>query len=257
MYEWVHHHIQEGIDKFILIDDNSDDDYLECNDWLNEFIKSGKIEVHQSVHDQNNDYDRFIPNVKKFTWVIQIDLDEFIFNPSPTKNLKEVLASKYKGIDHIRIKWKMFRHDSIYQPKSVIENNLITHHENIDPSSPMGIKCIARTQYLTSIKIHNAFFSHDVETVFLYSHNPDIQINHYRTQSDEFLYGVKEKRGAGVYKNRYSVENIKNHICHDFSKHDSLLKLKRENLIQKCKLRNQVKPKIYEGSSWQAQNINE
>ena len=31
MYEFINHYLEEGVDRFILIDDNSDDNYLELN----------------------------------------------------------------------------------------------------------------------------------------------------------------------------------------------------------------------------------
>ena len=35
MYEFIQHYICEGVDKFILIDDNSGDNYIEYNkSWI-------------------------------------------------------------------------------------------------------------------------------------------------------------------------------------------------------------------------------
>ena len=250
LYEWVHHHLEEGVDKFILIDDQSDDDYLKCNAWITEYIESGQIEIHDSVYGQFDDYNRFLLAVKQFKWVIQIDLDEFIFNPSKTESLRDILERKFNNTDYIRIRWKLFQHETKYQAKSVIENNVITHREEKDPSSGVAIKCIAKTQNLTDIRTHRCDFSPEIEAVYLSSHNDFIQINHYRTQSDEFLYGVKEIRGGGAKISKYSVENVNELICLNFDKEDLILKQKREKLIRECNLRTQVKPKVYEGSSW-------
>ncbi len=42
MYEWVHHHFMEGVDKIYMINDNSDDNFISKNKWLLEYQKKGK-----------------------------------------------------------------------------------------------------------------------------------------------------------------------------------------------------------------------
>lgn len=257
MYEWIHHHLEEGIDKIFMIDDNSDDNYYDLNKyWLDNLVNENKIEILKSINiNQKEDYDNFLDHIKnKYIWLIQIDIDEFIFTPNENKSLKDILNIKYKNIDYMRIKWKLFSHRSKFQPKSVIDNNIITHIENTDPTSPIGIKCIAKTEFLKSIGIHKFIFSKDINTINLFnSHNNNIQINHYRTQSDEFLFGVKEIRGGGVHKNKY--KNIKINSLHlKFNKIDLLLKNKRTSLIEILNENNQVKPNIYTESSFYIKN---
>lgn len=249
LYEWVHHHLAEGIDKFYLIDDNSDDEFLKLNDWLVQYIKRGVVEIHQSQLEQKDDYDRWLPSLRHYTWLVQIDLDEFVFCPAQDTNLKTILAQRFGNIDYIRINWKLFQHQSKLQPKSVIEDNVVTHEQDKDPSSAVGLKCIAKTEYLANIRIHRCDFSRNVEVVQLGSHNPDIQINHYRAQSDEFLYGVKVGRGGGVNKRAYQGGNLKQKLSGKFTKQDFLLKRKRAELIGKCNARVQVRPKISDASS--------
>jgi len=250
LFEWIHHHLEEGIDKFILIDDDSKDDYLATNDWLNDYIDNGTVEIHPSKFKQFNDYDRFLSQIKEYTWVVQIDLDEFIFSPSANLSLKDLLATKFQNSDYLRIFWKMFAHVGYHQPKSVIEDNLMTHQENKDPSSPMGIKCVAQTRFLTNVKIHRCYFSKEVETEYLESHNSDIQINHYRTQSDELLYGVKQGRGGGMHKDSFSDKKLAGKAGFKYSKKDLLLCNKRQALIKLCNNREQIRPKIYEDANW-------
>jgi len=44
MYEFVNHYLQEGVDCLILVDDNSDDDYMDLNkDWMDNLIETKKI----------------------------------------------------------------------------------------------------------------------------------------------------------------------------------------------------------------------
>jgi len=251
LYEWVHHHLAEDIDKILLIDHGSDDDYQAYNGWIDSLVDLGKLEIVKSVSDnQRNEYDHFLSRLEGYDWVIQIDLDEFVFCPQPNRSLKDVLAGKYRDTDYIQVHWKMFSHKDMYQPKSVIENNLITHGEDIDPTSPNGMKCIAQTRFLRSVKIHRCEFSRAVKSVRLQSHNSNIQLNHYRVQSDEFQFGVKEQRGGGA--SFPTLEDIKKKLdLHkSFTKEDTVLRKKRQNLILQCNSRPQVRPKAYENSYW-------
>jgi len=251
MYEWVHHHLLEGADKLLLIDHNSNDDYLMKNTWLHDLIKAGRVEfVKSKSDDQTLDYSFFIDHVKKFDWVCLIDMDEFIFTPKIGKTLKDVLNEYYKDYDYIRIPWKIFTHRDKFQPKSVIENNIFTHDLEIDPTSPSkGFKCIGRTNYLTEIYIHSMNFAKQVECIELKScHNAYIQNNHYRTQSDEYLYGVKEVRGGGVHKEKY--KGFLNHKKPIYTNTCNILKNKRRLLINELLAVEQVKPLVHESSTF-------
>ena len=250
MYEWINHHFQEGIDKIYLIDDNSDDDYLKLNPWLKVLMNQKKIKIFKSRNsDQNKDYNNFLKIIKKHKWVIQLDIDEFIFCPRNKINLKTLLNKKYSNIDYITIRWKIFTHKDKLQPKSIIFNNTFTHRSKTDPSSLAGIKCIGKTKHLNSIGIHGFTFNKKINVLFLENcHNNNIQINHYRTQSDEYLYGVKEQRGGGVHKNKYQL--FTSHIIYDYSKECLILKNKRLNLIENCNNKKHIRPKIYIESSW-------
>jgi len=256
LFEWVHHHYEEGIDKIYLIDDNSNDNFLESNLWMNEYIKLGKLILLKSKSKkQEKDYNNFLNLVKENKWIIQLDMDEFIFTPQ-SKTLKEVLNNELNKYDYIRIKWRLFSHRCSQQPKSVIEDNIFTHKSRKDPTSPTGIKCISKTENLMKLSIHKFAFSKKPNQLNLFnSHNNLIHLNHYKTQSDEYLYGVKEQRGGGVNKNKYKGQN-KAHIVHkSFVKECFVLKNKRKELISKCKERIQIKPKIYKNSSWYANKI--
>lgn len=260
-YEWVNHHLQEGVDKIFMIDHQSDDDFLNCNPWLESLINDDKVELLQTVlESQYKDYNIYLNRVKKYDWVIQLDMDEFIFSPKSDEDLKQVLNSSFADLDYIRIKWKLFSHQNRLQPKSVIDSNLITHYDLIDPSSPMGMKCIARTRNLESISIHAMEFNACVmaTTNCLLSHNKVIEINHYRTQSDEYLYGVKEQRGGGTNKDRYKKGNFidqRSDIVKGFDMKDQSLKIKRAVLINDLNDRKKVELKIYPNSTWMQTDV--
>jgi len=224
---------------------------MEHNEWLREYIESDRVEILQSRNkSQQDDYDNFLAPIKKFTWMIQIDLDEFIFCPAANTSLESLLESKYRDSDYIRISWKLFIHETSLQPKSVIESNLLTHNEDRDPTSPVGIKCLARTRFLQAVRIHRCMFNRKIDPVYLPAHNDDIQVNHYRTQSDEFLIGVKRQRGAGTHPHAYKEKAQRQKDYSTFNRIDQVLKNKRQKLIFACNSRPQVRPKIYPDSPW-------
>ena len=181
-------------------------------------------------------------------------MDEFIF--SVKKNLKKLLNEELLSYEYIRIRWKLFSHRSVFQPKSVIESNIITH-ENNDPISTIGIKCIAKTENLKYIHWHYCEFNKNpVNEIMLSAHNQFVQINHYRTQSDEFLFGVKEVRGGGFEKNRYKKNYNLKYRHYTFDYKCDILKKKRHNLINKI---NSLSPQTishYKNSSWFTKKLN-
>jgi hypothetical protein len=258
MYEFINHYLLEGVDCFILIDDNSDDNYLEFNkSWLNELIQSNKVIIKNAKTTQRLEYNLYLQEIKLFEWVIVCDMDEFFFSVSPNTTIKSLLNDKLSIYDYIKVPWKMFTHNSCYQPKSVIDNNLYTHSNTKDFTSiSLGYKSIIKTKSLIQINVHFSIVTKNSKTLVLSDcHNKLIQNNHYRTQSDEYLFGVKEIRGGGIHKNKY--KGFFAHKLKIYNKKCELLKNKREDLINKCLAMNQVRPKIYENSSFYKEYQNE
>lgn len=258
MFEFIHHYLEEGVDCFILIDDNSNDNYLHHNrDWMFDLIDKEKIIIVKGNHNsQANDYDRFLSKVKMFDWIIACDMDEFFYSVSPNTTIKSVLNSELSSYDCIQVPWKMFTHHSYNQPKSVIKDNLYTHSCKTDPTSQSkGYKNIIRTTVIKSIGIHSCKLESSAKRLYLEDcHNQIIQNNHYRTQSEEFLRGVKEIRGGGVHLNKYRHFDRHKRNVYDL-KCESLLN-KRKGLVAQCVKKSQVKPEIYKESSFYLENNN-
>ena len=255
MYEFINHYLEEGVDFFILIDDNSNDRYRELNGWMNDLIESNKILIQKSHLNQSMEYDLYLEKIKIFDWLIVCDMDEFFFSVPPNSTIKSLLNKQLFKYDYIRIPWKMFKHDCYFQPKSVINDNLYTHDFSIDPTSPSkGYKSIVRTKVIEHIDIHDCVVNIRSNVLLINNcHNNLIQNNHYRTQSEEYLRGVKEQRGGGVHKNKY--KNFDSHKKRIYSKKCELLSKKRSNLIQQCLENNQIKPEIYKQSSFYIENV--
>ena len=77
-YEFINHYLMEGVDCLILIDDNSNDNYLKLNKkWLNDLIQSKKVIIKKSIDTQPKDYNFYLNIVNRFDWAIVCDMDEF------------------------------------------------------------------------------------------------------------------------------------------------------------------------------------
>lgn len=251
MYEFIHHYLEEGVDCFILIDDNSNDNYLELNrDWMDDLIKSQTIIIKKAKKAQKDEYDLHLDIIRKFKWVLLCDMDEFFYSVPPDSSIKSVLNSRLSKYDYIRIPWKIYKHDCYHQPKSIIDDNLSTHTKKLDTFAPTrGYKYIVKSEVIKSLGIHSCKEKHKSKTLCLKNcHNSFIHINHYRTQSEEYLRGVKEVRGGGVHKNKYKSFSL--HKKNIYNKKCELLRNKRKDLIEKCLAREQIKPKIYSTSSF-------
>lgn len=254
MYEFIHHYLEEGINHFILIDDKSNDDYRKLNtDWLDSLIKKNIISIHKSKNGQYKDYNLHLKKIKKYKWAIICDMDEFFFSPQPKTTLKQILNKKLNNYDYIRVPWKEYTHFGIRdQPKSIINSNFTTHNNKIAFNAfkhSKGYKSIIKTKNINSISIHHCKAIKNTNVLRINNcHNNLIQNNHYKTQSDEYLFGVKEIRGGGVHKHRYY--NYKQHINKKFNKQCNLLYKKKKKLIKEILAREQIKPLVYTNSSF-------
>ena len=255
MYEFIHHYMAEGVDCFILIDDNSDDDYLQHNkDWMNDLILSEKIIIKQATLPQTKEYNLHLETVKAFKWVVVCDMDEFFFSVPSNSSLKSILNDKLDAYGYIRIPWKIFKHDGYHHPKSVIDDNVYTYNVKIDHMShSKGYKYIVKSDCIKCMDIHSCSVEPETKIMtFKDCYGKLIQNNHYRTQSEEYLRGVKEQRGGGVNKEKYKGFYL--HKTQTYNKHCRLLANKRKDLIDECMSRELVRPRIYTQSSFFREN---
>jgi len=258
LYEFVHHYLEEGFDTLYLIDNNSDDNYFSENkDWLQTLIEQKKVNISSSNLGQEKSTNLVFNKIKNdYDWVLVCDMDEFMFAVKEKYNIKDLLENKLFNYDYIEVPWKMFKHTNYYQPKSIINDNVLTHDNTKDISSPShGYKYLIRPKYVDILKAHRVSTKNNPKMYkFKSCHNKFIQNNHYRSQSEEYLRGIKEVRGGGIHPKKY--KNYNNHKDFEYKKECNLLKIKRKNLIDKINSKEQLKPKLYINSSFYKENSN-
>jgi hypothetical protein len=218
--EWLDHYLREGVDTFLLINNNSTDDYQTI---LEPYIKSGSVLLKNSKKQnaQIELYNTWLPEAKKYDWVIVVDLDEFIYSRNGFKTIKDYLKTVDKDVYKIIIPWKIFGSSGFKkQPSSVIQNFI---HRKKYPvvKIPTNLKdrlvefkTICRGPHIKKIDIHTCtvtntheYFPNDKYNEPFYTlvtedalNTHDLHLNHYRNQSWEFYKKVKMTRGDGFSK---------------------------------------------------------
>ena len=271
LFEFIHHYLEEGVDSFLLINDQSMDHYIEKNPWLNKLIKKNVIRIvtpntpyfikkftknrqlkissmNPNLTLQEYEYNLYINYIKLFKWAIVVDSDEFMFSPNPKFKLKDILNKKLNIYDYIKIPGKIFKPIESQQPKSVINNNVITHSNYFDLECPnKSIKYIVKTKFIYELKVHTAilknFYQISAQKLELSNVNNNIiQLNHYKYQSLDYLKKIKYFRGGGMNANRYKNLPKFKIEKNNYNKNCSILKNKRKNLIEKINSREQILP---------------
>lgn len=255
LYEWVHHHLDEGFDKIYLINNDSTDNFEICNPWLKELEKEGRIilenarnrlssneisriskinsEVKRVVSQHTQDFLALIPEIKEnFDIVCILDMDEFIYTPHD-KSIKDVFLEN-PNVEGFLIYWGIFAHNQVYQPKSVIQNNIYTHNTKKYPGA-VGTRAISRTKNLLGLSAaaHSHFFQGNRNIQHLYVHNNILRINHYRSQSDQYVIGVKQKNWENFERYTNYAEKYKKEILPilNFKDETLLIKKSKTNFI--------------------------
>ena len=260
--EFIKHYINQGVDHFFLIDNGSNDNYLDIlKNFQNVTLRIDPVRHSQTIHYNNY----FLQACKSYDWVIVCDLDEFIYARLQFKNIKEYLNSLDDKISQVFIPWKMFGSSGFNtidkkQPDNIVNN--FTKRLNYDKDSNFQCvviennekysltKCIVKTKYLDSFSIHSHFtknknyigadnnnFIH--HNNLFYKINEDIlsksflHLNHYAIQSYEWFMRIKATRGDASTGNSDNCRNelyFRNYDNASSDIHDFELKLLNSNI---------------------------
>lgn len=193
--EWLDHHIFHCVDHFYLINDNSNDNFLEI---LNPYIENDIVELF------NIDYEYFLgrqrciynnillPRLKESKWLFICDMDEFLWSQQSV-DLKNVLI-KCHNLAQIQVNHTIFGSNNlIEQPKYVIPNFIKRLNEQ--PTKKLNnTKYFINSDYeFSSLNVHHAdFLNKDFENekYFRILDKPYFLLNHYSYQSFEFFKNI-------------------------------------------------------------------
>lgn len=249
MNEWITHYINEGVDKFFLINNDSTD---ECLKIIQPYIDKNIVECIMSVekHAQKQSYNKYyLDKSKEYDWAMVVDLDEFVYARKQFTTIKQYLNTVDDSIAQICIPWKMFGSNGYTaQPQKVIES--FTKRQNNDKNDGFrgvkkdnGIiystnKSIVRTKYLKQYKLHshvmtnNNCITSDNTVNNLYSdlnyskinekilESSYLHINHYAIQSYDWFMKIKVTRGDASSAGSEHIRNEQYFIGYDKALND-------------------------------------
>lgn len=217
--EWIEHYINEGVEHFYLINNDSTDDFRS------KILKYEKIITlieDDRRHQQTTIYNDHFSKLKTETeWLMIVDLDEFAYSKSLTIN--EYLKRVSSDVDAISMPWKIFGSSKfIKQPKSVIHSflwRLSTYTKHC-----VWQKQIVRTKQVKRFDIHitevegktirstgeDFIFSDDLTQMSVedskdFYNRSELQINHYAIQSYRWFMKIKTTRGSAT--RNYNIRN--------------------------------------------------
>lgn len=210
--EWINHYLKEGVDHFFLVDNGSTDNYD-----LKGYEEKVKVWVNPKKHAQVELTNHYLENVKKYDWVLVVDLDEFMYARKGFKTINEYLRSVPSSVHEIQVPWKSFGSSGhIIQPKSIIQG--FTRRQKYPDTFPSldqiftETKSIVRGSVLKHIDIHIHTHTQKylpngkkVDTTFqsVYENllrDSFLHLNHYRIQSWDWYSKVKMPRGDALGK---------------------------------------------------------
>ena len=231
--EWISTHINEGVEHFYLINNDSTDNFKDVVSTYANFITLINISGNAKQITAYNSLKNKILN--ESVWVAIIDLDEFIFSTQKgTKIVDYVKEYDTSGAEGIYLPWITYGSSNLkIQPDNVKNNFIFRHSYNMDHCNTGG-KCIVKTDciednfniHLTPVKNYSLyvnengkFNSHEwfgcCPAMYMSEEkikHMKIRINHYQIQSEEYFMNIKATRGAAD-SNQHN--NIRNKIYFD------------------------------------------
>ena len=204
--EWLEHYFFHGVDHIYLINDNSNDNFLEIlKPYKNKVTLYNSEYKGKWVDMQSDLYNKYFnKHIKDSKWFGIFDLDEFLY--SPLELNIGIILKKYENENQLHINWVHFGSSGhIKQPNSVVSNFLMRGEYNSKNNGPNGrynsYKSIIKTNGNIKLGIHRHLCNNnsDGKNVSFDETNTPLLINHYAIQSKDFWCNIKMTRGDVNY----------------------------------------------------------
>ena len=219
--EWITHYRNQGVDHFFLVDNDSNDNYMQI---LRKYIDQNivTLAVDPTPYAQVDHLNKFLHECANYNWIIVVDLDEFVYARNGYNTIKEYLSVLPKEISSVHIPWKMFGSNGhFHQPPSVIPH--FTTRMQLPETENYSIcsKSISRGNKITSLNLHACQFN-DPNGISITSCNMEqldqnaltsvnaseqilqnscLHLNHYAIQSWGYFSNIKMTRGDATSPN--------------------------------------------------------
>lgn len=244
--EWIKFHLKQGVARFYLINNHSDDHFCEV---LEPYIRQGVVHVlntktkHISVFIQSRELTRGLQVIRKKEggncWMAVLDMDEFLYSVTHQSVIEILNQYKGKKVASILTNWVMYGTSGVKQ---------------LDESRPMVEQLIKRAPddckdhllfkplaYVANVYrftdgphlpfkkngTHNFYCDGTPyhPTNWTVRHTP-LRINHYWYRSEEYYFSKKiaKKNAFGVERNKKKIEDYHMDLCNQVEDKTILLK---------------------------------
>lgn len=237
--QFVKYYFKQGIDKIIIIDDNSDDKSI-----YNSIINNENVKIYFENDIIYNDITcKIYQKIKNdFEWLIFIDVDEYIM-PMKNKTLKEELRTTFKNADIIKIPWIImgFKNKVNYPDNIFIENTFRMNYDLQNKENKITCKSIFKPYYFDKISVKNNRLSDHYPLNFKNYNKLNIvdSIDNKKTLYNCFINNLTEEKIKNSYLLCYHyrltcVQHINDKIKSNvWYKNSNLNKLISSNITEK------------------------
>ncbi|PKA59271.1 UPF0392 protein [Apostasia shenzhenica] len=207
--EWIIYHSRIGVERWFIYDNNSDDDIKQVVEWLSTSWKA-TISLHDWpwVKTQEAGFAHCAMRARdSCEWVGFIDVDEFLYLPSPAVKLHDVLSnySKSPRVGELRAACHSFGPSG---KKSAPPEGVVAGYTcRISP--PERHKSIVKPEALNPSLINVVHHFH-LKDGFKYvnMHAKKVVINHYKYQAWEVFKEKFYRRVATYVADWQEEENV-------------------------------------------------
>lgn len=241
LFEWILHHVEEGVTEFILLNNDSTDDFVSQVNKVREVVKGSGVVIQvidtPGRHVQNRKLFQYWNKVKT-DWVMIIDLDEFVYARRGFKTIPQYLASVDADVEQIWLTWKMFSTGGHRRmPESIVSGSTRRWEDAECWGSGKTIYRVKGNHrgFLNYHRGHRPaegnklILSNNIESTDFGPRKPvcrtkeeieahNLHLNHYSLISFEFYKKVKMTRGDAADKNSNDVRDLPTY----FNKRDKL-----------------------------------
>jgi hypothetical protein len=214
--EWLNHYLNRGVDHFYLINDFSEDNFLEILKPYKKYITLFNNKSKMTTSKQVGCYNRFLkPILNETKWILICDIDEYIWNPSTLSIQNALDILEKNGSSYYLIDMILFGSNNyIKQPKCIV--NSFTKRQavpfyrkinNITKIIKNDEKGIVLSEAVEKFGIHEHFGKNLTIKKQTNLEKPILKGNHYKLQSKEKWIEQKlrmpDPNGWKIPKERY------------------------------------------------------
>ena len=245
--EFIKYYIKIGINHFIILDDDSEEDVNEIlikngiSRYIYDIIYTNKRRFHYGIYNSSELWDNeLLPILNKnyIDYVLYVDADEFLYI-GKFKNINELIMH-YQPFDSLKINWLIFGSNNM------IENNtdsIITQFNKCSRCLDSYVKCLTKVSSICTDV--NKGFHPNPHVINVYN---GITKNIYNeiviTSSIKLTEETKENSyfSAPIYIAHYMCQDIRTyverkicskiflHVSKKYNLTDDVIKLIKENI---------------------------